>query len=352
MGSLYLTKELFHFEKVGNKRKLFIGTKTNNLGYLDYKSKGSWNLPNSIYIKRKNGKFTVSFCYQDHVKEEKLLTLRQHLKQLSNFSEKQLEQITVGIDRGIKRPVQSGKIFFTLTPEQKKKKHGRDKHIKKYQKKLAKQPKGSKRRDKTKKKIGDLYESQANLRRDFCHQTSRKLVDSKEHHVIVFEDLKTKNMSKSSKGTKENPGKNVKQKSGLNRGILDQGWHILESFTKYKAFRVNKAFFKISAAYTSQECADCGNTQSENRKTQSEFICQNPKCGAILNADENASLVIKKRAIKLIQNSRTELTSKGYLRKCQERGASGKSSETKVSVVRGVEALKKTVSDRLLPINC
>ncbi|MGK0289303.1 MAG: putative transposase, partial [bacterium] len=80
IGSLYLTNELFYFEKVGNKRKLFIGTKTNNIGYLPYISKGSWNLPNSIYIKRKNGKFTVSFCYQDHVKEETLLTLPQHLK--------------------------------------------------------------------------------------------------------------------------------------------------------------------------------------------------------------------------------------------------------------------------------
>jgi putative transposase len=159
-------------------------------------------------------------------------------------------------------------------------------------------------------------------------------------------------MSRSAKGTKENPGKNVKQKSGLNRAILDQGWHILESFTKYKAFRANKAFFKISATYTSQECSDCGNTQSENRKTQSEFICQNPKCGSVRNADENASLVIKKRAIKLIKNSRTELTSKGYLRKCQERGASGKSRKAKALKVRGVEALKKTVSDRLLPINC
>jgi putative transposase len=153
------------------------------------------------------------------------------------------------------------------------------------------------------------------------------------------------------KGTKENPGNNVKQKSGLNRAILDQGWHILESFTKYKAFRANKAFFKISAAYTSQECSDCGNTQSESRKTQSEFICQNPKCGMIRNADENASLVIKKRAIKLIQNSRTDLNSKGYLR-IQERGSSGKSRKAKALKVRGIEVLKKIVSVRLLPVNC
>jgi transposase len=53
---------------------------------------------------------------------------------------------------------------------------------------------------------------------------------------------------------------NVKAKSGLNRAILDKGWHMMETFTKYKAYRAGKAVFKVSAPYTSQECAVCGHT--------------------------------------------------------------------------------------------
>jgi len=66
-----------------------------------------------------------------------------------------------------------------------------------------------------------------------------------------------------------------------------------------------KPFFKVSPHHTSQECADCGHTHPGNRATQSDFLCQ--KCGHRDNADHNAALVIRKRAIKLILHSGTEL---------------------------------------------
>jgi putative transposase len=49
-----------------------------------------------------------------------------------------------------------------------------------------------------------------------------------------MEDLQVKNMSKSAKGTTESPGKNVKQKSGLNREILDQAWSEFSRQLSYK----------------------------------------------------------------------------------------------------------------------
>jgi len=52
--------------------------------------------------------------------------------------------------------------------------------------------------------------------------------------MIVMEDLKVSNMSKSAKGNKDNPGKNVKAKSGLNKAILDQGWHEFRRQLIYK----------------------------------------------------------------------------------------------------------------------
>lgn len=104
----------------------------------------------------------------------------------------------------------------------------------------------------------------------------------------------------------------VTQKSGLNRSILDVGWHKIETYTKYKAYQAGKAVFKLSAYQTSQACAACGHTHPENRKTQSDFQCLS--CGHTDNADHNAAEVIKQRAIDLIKDSGTELTKKGVLR--------------------------------------
>jgi putative transposase len=52
--------------------------------------------------------------------------------------------------------------------------------------------------------------------------------------MIVIEDLKVSNMSKSAKGTAERHGRNVRAKSGLNRSILDQGWYEMRRQLEYK----------------------------------------------------------------------------------------------------------------------
>ena len=67
----------------------------------------------------------------------------------------------------------------------------------------------------------------------------------------------------------------------------------------------------IAPNYTSQECADCGHIQPENRVTRDDFVCQ--VCGHAENADMNAAKVIKKRAITLIKHSGTELSKTGVL---------------------------------------
>jgi len=61
----------------------------------------------------------------------------------------------------------------------------------------------------------------AKLRR----QLSRKVKFSKNHAMIVIEDLKVSNMPRPAKGTTEQHGRNVRAKSGLNRSIPDQGWY-------------------------------------------------------------------------------------------------------------------------------
>ena len=100
-------------------------------------------------------------------------------------------------------------------------------------------------------------------------------------------------------------------KSGLNKAILEKGWYKLELYTSYKVYRAKKVLFKVSPHHTSQECADCGHIQPENRKTQDLFVCCN--CGHSDNADINAAKVIKKRAITVIKHSGTELSKTGVL---------------------------------------
>ena len=129
-------------------------------------------------------------------------------------------------------------------------------------------------------------------REDAAHRHSRRMADSA--HTVVLEDLNTKDMTRSAKGTDGNPGRQVKQKAGLNRGILASNRSRLERHLDYKAGRV----IKVNPAYTSQTCAVCGNMDKENRRTQAHFQCT--ACGHTANADHNAALNILERGMALL----------------------------------------------------
>jgi transposase len=102
--------------------------------------------------------------------------------------------------------------------------------------------------------------------------------------LIRVEDLQIKNMTRSAKGTRENPGRNVGQKAGLNRGILGSGWGLLVRRLEDKApGRVEK----IRPAFTSQRCSACGHVDAKSRESQARFVCT--ACGFALHADVNAA---------------------------------------------------------------
>jgi len=98
------------------------------------------------------------------------------------------------------------------------------------------------------------------------------------------EDLNIRNMSRSAKGTAERPGRNVRAKTGLNRGISRSGWGLLVRRLEDKApGRVEK----VPAAYTSQRCSACGHVDGRSRESQARFRCT--ACGYAGNADVNAA---------------------------------------------------------------
>lgn len=153
------------------------------------------------------------------------------------------------------------------------------------QRQLSRKEKFSANWQKQKRKIQRLHSHIANIRRDYLHKVTSEI--SKNHAMIVIEDLKVTNMSKSAKGTSEQHGRNVRAKSGLNRSILDQGWYEMRRQLEYKQLWRGGQVLAIPPAYTSQRCACCGHTAKENRQTQSKFVCQ--VCGYTANADINGA---------------------------------------------------------------
>ena len=153
------------------------------------------------------------------------------------------------------------------------------------QKKLSRKKKFSSNWKKQKEKISKLHNKIANVRKDFLHKTTYKI--SKNHAMVVMEDLKVSNMSKSAKGTIENKGKNVKAKSGLNKSILDQGWFEFRRQLEYKLKWRGGHLELVDPKHTSQKCSNCSHTEKENRNSQSKFECK--KCGHSENADVNAA---------------------------------------------------------------
>jgi len=153
------------------------------------------------------------------------------------------------------------------------------------QRKLSRKKKGSNNWKKQKRKIAKLHHTIANVRSDFLHKLSTNI--SENQAKVYVEGLQIRNMSASAKGTIEEPGRNVKAKSGLNKSILDQGWFEFRRQLDYKLFWMGGMLAEVNPRHTSQRCSCCGHRAKENRVSQDVFRCQ--VCGHEENADVNAA---------------------------------------------------------------
>ena len=321
--SVLITKELFQFIPTGNttrvndglvkEHRLLIGTGKFMVGELKFTAHRPYELPNSITIARHNTQWYASFNYGDGELPKDtppLMTEKELIEYFSGLTEEELDSIANGLDRGVVIPVamSNGKGYdFT---EAEKESIAEARQLRKtLQRKLAKQRKGSKRRENTKTRIGKTYAKERNIREDRAHKISHDIVEDTAQ-VNIFEDLQVPNMIRKPKVKKDANGKflknGAKAKAGLNRSILNSMWGRMVIFTKYKGLKREKLTIKIPAHGTSQECSHCGHIHPDNRETQAIFSCQ--KCGLTLNADYNASLVIKRRGIGMLRNG--EITAK------------------------------------------
>ena len=191
----------------------------------------------------------------------------------------------VGIDLGVKlfAALSDGTVLESLRLHERF-----EAKLAKLQRKLARKEKRSRNRDRLVVRIQRLYRRIANVRKDFLHKASTMIC--KNHATVVVEDLRIKNMTKSAKGTLEEPGRNVKAKAGMNRSILSEGWGMFVRMLRYKLERLGGRLIIVPPQYTSQACSRCGFVDAGNRRTQAKFRCL--KCGLELNADFNAALNI------------------------------------------------------------
>jgi transposase len=156
------------------------------------------------------------------------------------------------------------------------------KRLLRLQRRLTRAKRGSNRRARVKHAIAQLRARETDRRKDWIEKTSTGL--ARRFDLIRVENLHIQGMTRSAKGTRTNPGQNVRAKARLNREILRSGWGLLVRRLKDKApGRVEK----IDPAYTSQRCWACGQVDPKSRESQAVFRCT--ACGYACNADVNAA---------------------------------------------------------------
>ena len=153
------------------------------------------------------------------------------------------------------------------------------------QRKLSRKQRGSQNWKKQKRNISRLHHTIACVRSDFLHKLTTEI--SQNHARVYVEGLNIRGMSRSARGTIEEPGRRVNAKSGLNKSILDQGWFEFRRQLEYKLDWKGGQLAEVDYRYTSQRCSCCGYTAKESRISQAVFVCS--ACGYEQHADVNAA---------------------------------------------------------------
>jgi putative transposase len=149
--------------------------------------------------------------------------------------------------------------------------HKDEKKLAKAQRRHAKKQKGSKNRDKARKKVARIHARITDRRRDFSHKLSTRLI--RENQTICVESLAVKNMVKN---------------HSLAKAISDVGWSEFVSQLEYKAQWYGRHLVKIDKWYpSSKRCFDCGHILDSLILDVREWTC--PECGVHHDRDINAA---------------------------------------------------------------
>ncbi len=199
----------------------------------------------------------------------------------------------IGVDVGIARFATMNDGSY-IAPLNSFKKH--QERLAKYQRRMSRKVKFSNNWKKEKTRVQKIHTDIANVRKDFLHKITTTI--SNNHALVCVEDLQVRNMSKSVAGTKEQPGRMVRQKSGLNRSILDQGWGLFRRQLEYKLEWNGGMLLAIPPQNTSRTCPHCSQVSKDSRKTQARFECMS--CRYTNHADVVGAINILERGHRLL----------------------------------------------------
>ena len=224
---------------------------------------------------------------------------------------------SIGIDLKIK-------TFAVMSNDEKVESPGYkelDRKVRKLQRKLARQPKDSRRRNVTRIKIAKLHNQITDTRKDFLHQLSSKIVN--ENQVIILEDLNVSGLIKNRK---------------LSRAISQQGWREFRTLCEAKSEKFGREFKVISRwEPTSQVCSDCGFKWGKIDLSIRSVLCLN--CSTEQDRDENAAKNIEKVGIGNCHDS------KWTLRDCKTTSVAEPSEASRITAALAGVSISKVQID-------
>ncbi|MDO2394861.1 RNA-guided endonuclease TnpB family protein [Mycobacterium avium subsp. hominissuis] len=258
---------------------------------------------------------------------------------------------TVGVDVGIHHLAALSTGDIIDNPRHLQRAQGR---LTKAQRKLSRTQKGSTRRRRAAAAVGRRHHEVAEQRATTLHTLTKQLTTS--WAAVAIEDLNVAGMTRSTRGTIDQPGTNVRAKAGLNRALLDTAPGELRRQLSYKTRWYGSTLAICDRWYpSSQTCSNCG---ARTKLPLSQRVYRCAECGLDLDRDVNAAINIATRAVAVAsdteetQNARRGLatapTSVGQ--RCQVTDAGRPHHHGAATSVEQSTDHPQTADQRLLPL--